>query len=83
MVVLPSDPAWQERDWVNGYFPTGVPFRFRLLTCEANGCGKLAVACALEDDDGDWPFLFSLESDFLGDLRHDRFFCEEHLPDDV
>ena len=80
-IVAASDPRWQQKDWVNGYFPSGVPFRWRPLECQEDGCDEVAVACAVEGEEGHCNHIFSPESDYLADIRRDSLYCEAHVGD--
>ncbi len=77
--VQDSDsPKWLEVDWINGYLPTGVPFRWRRLVCQSPGCDEKELACAVQGEEGDWNYIFSQESDFVADMNEDSLYCETH-----
>ncbi len=77
-VLDTENPKWQEQDWINGYLPTGVPFRWRRLVCESPGCDERELACAVRGEVGDWNYIFSQESDFVADMNEDSLYCETH-----
>ena len=73
-----ENPKWQELDWINGYLPTGVPFRWRNLVCQSPGCDEKELACAVQGEASEWNYIFSQESDFVADLNEDTLYCEPH-----
>lgn len=73
-----DDPRWLEQDWINGYLPTSVPFRWRRLVCQSEGCDEKELACAVQGEGGEWNYIFSQESDFVADMNEDSLYCETH-----
>ena len=80
-IIATADPRWQQKNWVNGYMPSGVPFRWRQMECQEESCDEAALACAVEGEEGDWNHIFSPESDYLADIRQDSMYCEDHVGD--
>ena len=77
-ILETESPKWQELDWINGYLPTGVPFRWRNLVCQSPGCDERELACAVQGEANEWNYIFSQESDFVADMNEDSLFCESH-----
>jgi hypothetical protein len=77
-VLPPEDPRWKDEGWVNGFLPSGVPFRWRRLVCQAEGCRETALTCAVEGEAGHWNYIFTPESDFVVDMSEDSLYCEAH-----
>lgn len=80
-VLAIEDPRWNDGDWVSGYLPTGVPFRWRRLVCQAPGCDAGALTCVVQGEAGDWNYVFTPESDFVADTNEDSLYCERHTKD--
>lgn len=80
-VLDTDDPRWLEQGWINGYLPTGTPFRWRRLVCQSPGCDEKELACAVQGEAGDWNYIFSQESDFVADMNEDSLLCETHSMD--
>ena len=77
-VLDTEDSRWQEQDFINGYLPTGVAFRWLRMVCQSPDCDENDLICAVQGEKGDWNYLFSMEGDFVADTNEDSLYCEAH-----